>query len=266
MVRVVVDSGCQAPAALVDRLGLTVVPLTVVVDGVAHLEGVDLDADGITAALMRGAAVSTSACSPGQLLAAYSTGGPVLAVHTGGVSSTPAAARLAASMAPVDVEVVDTGTASFPVALCAWAAVDVLRSGGSLAEASAAATGAAAEVGNVFLVGTLSLARRGGRLAAEVAPSDLPVVALVDSAMRPVAQAADDVDAVREMTAYVVAAAAGRRLRLGVGHLGAGDLADELEAALRSEVEVEQLVRYVVGPSIAVHSGVGTVGCVFLPV
>ena len=44
------------------------------------------------------------------------------------------------------------------------------------------------------------------------------------------------------------------------------DLADELEAALRERVEVERLVRYVVGPSVAVHTGLGTVGCVFHPV
>ena len=266
MVRVVVDSGCQAPAALVARLGLTVVPLTVVVDGVAHLEGVDLDADGIAAALGRGATVSTAACSPGQLLDAYSGDEPVLSIHTGGVSSTPAAAVLAASLATVPVEVVDTGTASFPVTLCAWAAVDVLTAGGSVAEAAEASRAAAEQVGNVFLVGTLALARRGGRLADDVEPSALPVLALTGGAMRAVAQAADDADAVEAMAAYVVEASAGRRLRLGVGDLGATDLADLLETELRARVEVEELVRYVVGPSIAVHSGVGTVGCVFLPV
>ena len=190
----------------------------------------------------------------------------MLSIHTGGVSSTPAAARLAASMATVSVEVVDTGTASFPVALCAWAAVDSLTAGGTVADAAAAALTAASQVGNVFLVGTLALARRGGRLADDVEPSALPVLALTDGAMRAVTQAADDADAVEAMAAYVVAAAAGRRLRLGVGHLGAVDLADALEAQLRARVQVEELVRYVVGPSIAVHTGVGTVGCVFLPV
>lgn len=46
MIRVCCDSGAQLDAELAERLGIEVVPLTVTVDGVSHLEGVDLDADG----------------------------------------------------------------------------------------------------------------------------------------------------------------------------------------------------------------------------
>lgn len=43
MIRVCCDSGAQPDAELAD---IEVVPLTVTVDGVSHLEGDDLDADG----------------------------------------------------------------------------------------------------------------------------------------------------------------------------------------------------------------------------
>jgi fatty acid-binding protein DegV len=68
------------------------------------------------------------------------------------------------------------------------------------------------------------------------------------------------------MTDHVEQRAGGRRLRLAVGQLGAEELGDALEQRLRERVEVERLVRYVVGPSIAVHTGLGTVGAVFVPV
>ena len=269
MIRIVVDSGCQATPELVVRLGLNIVPLTVVVDGVLHREGVDLDAEGITTALLRGAKLSTATPSPGEFLAVYdSQSSPVLSVHTGGVSGTAAVARLAAGMASVPVEVVDTGTASFPVTLCAWAAADVLAAGGSLQAAAAAARSAASGVGNVFVVGALALARKGGRLAAEVpneATAVVPVLALAEGEMRVVAQASDAAAAVDAMTTYVAEQSPGP-LRIGVGHLGAPHLAAALEASLRARVEVGELVRYIVGPSIAVHSGVGTVGCVFIPI
>jgi len=42
----VTDSNAQLPPELVERYGVEVVPLTVTIDGVDHLEGVDLDADG----------------------------------------------------------------------------------------------------------------------------------------------------------------------------------------------------------------------------
>ena len=71
-------------------------------------------------------------------------------------------------MSPVPVEVVDTGTASFPVACCVWAAGSVLEGGGTLGAAAAAARAVADRVDNVFIVGALDLAAtrraaRGGR-------------------------------------------------------------------------------------------------------
>jgi len=272
MIRLVTDSGSQLTPELRERYAVEVVPLSVTVDDVSLLENVEIDAEGIAAALRRDAAVRSATPPPGRFLAAYAraeAGGAtqVLSVHSGGAASgTANSARVAAGSAPLPVLVVDTGTASFPVALCVWAAGEVLAAGGTVEDAAGAAGAVAAEVDNVFVVGTPALARRGGRLApAEGAPG-VPVLALHEGAMRAVGSVSDVGAAVAAMTDYVVAAAGGRRLRVGVGDLGAGDLADELEAALRERVEVERLVRYVVGPSVAVHTGLGTVGCVFHPV
>lgn len=269
MIRVVVDSGSQITAELREQLAALVVPMTVTVDGVSRLEGVDIDADGITEALERAAVLGTSTPSPGQFLQAYEQAAAegateVLSVHAGGqVSGTASTARLAARLAPIPVEVVDTGSASFPVTLCAWAAGEVLTASGSLSEAAAAARAVAAVVDNVFIVGALALAQRGGRLAPGTDPSGIPVLALADGAMKPVGRVTDTGLAVAAMVDYVVERSAGVRIRLGVGHLGAPGLADDLESALREHVDVAQLVRYTVGPSVAVHSGLGTFGCVF---
>lgn len=269
MIRVITDSCSQITPALRDRFAVEVLPLTVVVDGHPRLEGVEIDADGIVEALRRRAVLGTSTPAPGQFLQAYQRAAAagvtaVLSVHTGGATSgTANAARLAAGMATIPVEVVDTGTASFPVTLCTWAAAEVLADGGSVEAAAEAARRTAAAVENVFVVGTLDLAQRGGRLAEGV--SGKPVLALKDGTMQAVGQVEDVDQAVTAMADYVVAQAAGRRLRVGVGQLAALELADALEVELRARVEIEQLVRYVVGPSVAVHTGLGTVGCVFHP-
>ena len=273
MIRLVLDSGSQIPPGLRVQLAATVVPLTVVVDGAPLREGEQIGEAGITAALQRGAQLSTSTPAPGEFLQTYERlaaegATAVLSVHTGGAASgTAQSARVAAALAPVPVEVVDTGTASFPVTFAAWAAADVLADGGSLSAAAAAARDIAARAGNVFVVGALSLARRGGRLADDVAAgAEVPVLALTDGRMSAIAQVAQAADAVAAMASYVEQQADGRALRLAVGQLGAPALAEELEQALRECVEVTQLVRYVVGPSIAVHTGSGTVGAVFVPV
>lgn len=270
-IRLVVDSGSQLPAALRERLHASVVPLTVVVDGVPLREGEQIDAAGITAALERGAPLSTSAPSPGEFLQAYEElaaagATAVLSVHTGGATSVTAqSARVAARSAPLPVEVVDTGSASFPVTLAAWAAGDALAAGADLATAAQAALTAAGRIGNVFVVGGLGLARRGGRLADDVPGDGVPVLALTGGVMRPVAQVAELSAAVEAMAGYVEQQSGGSRLRIGVGQLGAPELSAALEAALRDRLRVEELVRYVVGPSIAVHTGLGTVGAVFVP-
>ena len=272
MICLVTDSNSQLSVALQQQYGVLVVPMTVVVDGVAHLEGVDLDLAGITAALERGAAVGSSTPSPGQVLAAYERAADegatqVLSIHAGGdISGVANTARLAASMARVPVEVIDTGSASFPVALCVWAAAEVLAAGGDGLAAANAARRTAQAIGNVFVVGTLALAVGGGRLAQTEADDAIPVLALAQGGMTPVGRVGDVDGAVRALVGYVREQAAGARLRIGIGHLGAAVLADALESSLREVCDVEQLVRYDMGPSVAVHVGLGTVGCVFHPV
>jgi DegV family protein with EDD domain len=272
VIRLVTDSNSQLPPSLRDKYSVDVVPLTVTVDGVTMLEGEQIDLAGITAALERQAAVGSSTPSPGQFLEAYERAvadgaTAVLSVHAGGqASGTANSARLAAGMASIPVEVVDTGSASFPVALCVWSAAEVLADGGTLEQATQAARDTAAIVDNVFIVGTLSLAARGGRLAAGVETTDVPVLALTAGKMQSVGRVADVETAVAAMVEQVVKQAQGQRIRLGVGHLAATELADQLEAALRERVQVEQLIRYSMGPSVAVHVGLGTVGCVFYPV
>ena len=270
MIRLVTDSGSQITPELQRHLGALVVPMTVTVDGTPLLEGSEIDLDGITDALARGADLGSSTPSPGQFLSAYEKAAAdgataIVSVHMGGAASgTANAARVAAGLAPVPVEVVDTGSASFPVTMALWAAGDALIAGATAARAAQVALDTAAAMGNVFVVGTLALARRGGRLADGV--EGVPVLALADGQMKAVGQVADEAQVVEQMASYVEEHAAGRVQRIGVGHLAAPELADALEVALRQRVQVEQLVRYSIGPSIAVHTGLGTAGCVFHPV
>ncbi|HEU5301834.1 MAG TPA: DegV family protein [Acidimicrobiia bacterium] len=272
MIALVTDSNAQLPDALRDRFGVHVVPLTVVVDGEDRLEGVDLGADEFYARLAAGATVSTAAPAPGRVLevleAAASAGAAgILAVHIGSSSSaTVSAVHLAARESTVPVEIVDTGTASFPIACSVWAAGLVLERGGDLGEAAAAARAVAATVGNVFVVGALDLARRGGRLSSDVTDDDgVPVLALVGGTMEMVGRARDLEEAVGQMDSYYARWADGRPSYVGVGDAVAPELAESLADRLRDRPETVELVRYAIGPSVGVHSGPGTAGAVFFP-
>jgi fatty acid-binding protein DegV len=119
-------------------------------------------------------------------------------------------------------------------------------------------------VGNVFVVNGLDLARRGGRLSSDVNDAaGVPVLALVDGVMDQLGSVADIDGAVTVMSEYVRVHAAGRQVRVGVGDARAEEAAVALVTTLRRQPEVVEVVRYEVGPSVVVHTGLGTVGACF---
>jgi DegV family protein with EDD domain len=245
---------------------------------VASLVGVELDADDFYSRFdgERSPAVATSQPSPGRFAEAYrrlAAGGAtaIVSVHIGSaLSGTVNSARLAADGAPVPVRVVDTGTASFAVTLCAWAVAEAVAAGATPDEAAAAAEHVAATAGNVFVVRALDLARAGGRLAptSEADPVDggIPVLSLGAGGMRTIGSARGLDEAAAVMAGHV--RSSGSRLRVGVGVADPGTepLADALASRLREAAEIEELVRYRIGPSVGAHTGPGTVGTMFAPI
>jgi DegV family protein with EDD domain len=273
MIGLVTDSNAQLPGDLRERYQVGVVPLTVVVDDEPYREGVDITSADFYDRLVAGASVSTAAPSPGAVLAVYEEQAAVgatqiLSIHIGSnTSATVNSVTVAAGSSPVPVEVVDTGTASFAVACCVWAAGEALAAGADLAYAADVARRVADDLGNVFIVGALDLARRGGRLAAGATEGEgLPVLALAGGQMRPVGRAHDVESAVDAMTDYFVEVAAGVPQRVGVGDALTPELAAEYAARLADRPEVAELVRYEIGPSVGAHTGAGTVGACFFPV
>jgi DegV family protein with EDD domain len=271
MIGICTDSSSQLPVELADRLGVAVVPLTVTVDGVDHLEGVDLDADGFYRHFTGGhrPEVSTAAPSPGRFLAAWeqlATAGAteVISIHIGAdLSATLGSAQVAARDAPVPIRLVDTGTASFAVACSVLAAGDHLAGGGSAEEAADLAEQIGRSCGNVFIAGGLELARAGGRLDASVGDVEgIPVLRLTGATMH-TAGTARTVEEAADLMAREVRAA-GRPLRVGIGTSDESSLpvGDELARRL-DEVEGFEVLRYRVGPSVGVHTGPGTAGAVY---
>ncbi len=277
MIGIVTDSNSQLPAELAERYAVEIVPLTVMVDGQEHLEGVDLDADAFYARFRTGRpAVSTAQPSPGRFAAAYEAvaergATEILSVHIGSsLSGTVNSARLASQVSPVPVRIVDTGTASFAVSLCLWEGAEAVAAGATLEEAAAAAERVSATVGNVFVVGALDVARAGGRLAVDVPGNQgegasIPVLTLSGGVMQQVERCAS-LDEVADVMARFVRAA-GSSLRVGVG-LSDPDtvpLVEAVEERLRGADQVRELVRYRIGPSVGAHTGPGTVGTMFAP-
>ena len=270
MIGLMTDSNAELPPLLRERFSVGVVPLTIVIDGTAYLEGIDLDPTEFLDRMSSGAVVSTAAPSPGQFVQAYcdmaaSGAERILSIHVGSeLSSTLDAARVGAASSPVPVELVDTSTASFAVGCCVWAAGEALRGGADIEDAATEARTAAAHLGNVFIVSSLDPARRGGRLVAGTDAERIPVIALEGNRMQVVGEVGDQRDALDVMSRYLDDwAGPGEHLRVGIGDADNAGLAELLAAELAERSSVVEVVRYNVGPSVAVHTGPGTVGAVW---
>lgn len=272
MIGICTDSNGQLPRSLIDRYGVEVVPLTVTVDGAAYLEGEDLDADQFYAFFAdgRSPSLTTAAPSPGQFAAAYRRlagrgATEILSVHIGSeLSGTLNAARIGAEQVAVPVRLVDTHAASFIVGCAVWEAADTVAGGGAVEDAVAAAQSVADRCGNIFVVGTLALARAGGRLHVDSADEPrVTILRLADGKLETVGDA-PTADAAAAIMADAVPRSTGA-LRIGVGDSDSSSVpvADELVRRLNAVPERHEIVRYRVGPSVGAHTGPGTAGVVF---
>lgn len=272
---VVTDSASYLPAEVIEKFGVSVVPITVVVDGRSREEFVDIDAGEFYSLLGQGAQVQTSQPPPGKFLEEYvrlaaAGAKQIVSMHIGAsLSGTANSARLAAEMSPVPVRVIDTGQASFIEGLCVWEACEVLASGGSIDEMASAVERASAQTGNVFIVRGLTLLKQGGR-AMDTALENVtgvPVLAYVDGAIRPIGSAGTIADAMDAMVGWLQSGmdrAPEKRFRVGVGNGDADALAAELEGRVRQLAKVSEVIPYSIGPAVGAHTGPGCTGLSFL--
>lgn len=277
MIGIVVDSNSQMPASLAARFGIEVVPLVVSVDGVDHLEGVDLTADEFYAAWADGASptIATSQPSPGAFVAAYERlidagATEILSVHLAeSMSGTLNSARLGAAEVSVPVRVVDSGTASFGVSCCAWAAADAIAGGADVETAAAVAARRGAQLGTVFVVGIPELTDRSGRAdgvgVQDAASVGIPVLSMSGGVLE-VLDTVSTIDAaVKVMERHALgwppsSPDGGLRIAVGTSDDTSREVSLALLAALDGHAEVAEVVEYTIGPSVGAHTGPGTAG------
>ena len=276
MIALVTDSASQIPADLAERLGVTVIPMTVSVDGIDYLEGVDLHADDFWDRFVDGDLpdVATSQPNPGEIAKIYERlaaegATEIVSVHVGAEhSGTLNAARMAAASVDATVHLVDSATASFGVTCCVWEAASALAAGAGGAEAADRARATASTIGTTFIIQALDFARKGGRLARQLADDHDGVVVLggLGGAIDVLATGHTIDELCDQMVAPFLAE--GRAIRAGVSLADPATavFAEGIEARLRASDLCVDLVRYRVGPSIAAHTGPGTAGGFWYPI
>jgi DegV family protein with EDD domain len=275
-VAVVTDSTAYLPAELGGTYELTVVPLTVVINGIEGLEGLEIQPAEVARALSaRRAAVSTSRPAPSQFVEAYralfdagATG--VVSVHLSAkLSGTYEAAVLAAAEIGSAVEVVDSGTTAMGLGFAALAAATAARQGQDLDAVRREAAENAARVSTLFYVDTLEFLRRGGRIGAAsallgTALSVKPILHVVDGAIVVRDKVRTAGRALAKLVDLAVEASGEGEVDIAVHHLEVPDRATSLADALIMRLGDRLRDCYIteVGAVVAAHVGPGLAGVV----
>jgi DegV family protein with EDD domain len=267
-VAVVTDSTADLAPDLALERAITVIPLTVILDGHDYLDGVDITAGEFYARLAAsGGGASTSQPSPGRFAEAYrellADHDEVVSLHISArLSGTFEAAVQGARIASAErVRVVDTEMVSMPLALLALAA-SAMAAGGESAAAIADRVGALQERMRVyFMVATLEYLRRGGRIgrASALLGSVLqlkPVLTLAGGQVAPLERVRTQERAVTRL--IELANSIDGPICALVGHAAAADAAERIARAL--EPRAESLIVAPLGPVVGAHAGPGTVG------
>jgi len=280
-IALVTDSTAELAPSRAEALGVTVVPLQVIVDETSYDACSDEVApDKIADALRAKRAVSTSRPAPVVFADAYARladrgADGIVSVHLSGeMSGTVESAQVAARDASVPVTCVDTRQIGFATGFAVESAAAVLAEGGSAEDAAKAAVARAEAARTLLYVDTLEHLRRGGRIGAAAAVfggalAVKPLLGIEDGVIAPVAKVRTASKAIARLEDLAVEAAGDAKVEVVVAHLDALERAEGLAERLTERLAdglVGEVRKAQLGPVIGAHVGPGVLAVCVAPV
>ena len=172
MIRIITDSTCEAPDALLKHPVVSVLPLSVVFGQTSLRDGIDITREQFWQRLPAADPLpTTSQATPGDFLALFSqftaAGDEVIAVTisaklSGTYDSAISARNSLPGSAPIDV--IDSRTISVGLGLMLQEAVAMVEAGASRDEIVAQLIRMREKVHLIFVLETLEYLQRGGRI------------------------------------------------------------------------------------------------------
>ena len=274
-VRIVTDSTCDLPAHVVERLGITVVPLTVFFGEEALLDGVEIDSQTFYERL-RGPGPLPRSSQPSVDLfqEAYerlsADGSEIVSIHLSSkLSGTLNAASVAREVVKdsAHVDLIDSYQVSLGLGLIVMEAALAAQAGKSLAEVVSATRRAMDRTGVFLVVDTLEFLRRGGRIgrASSLVGSLLsikPILHVEDGEVAPIERVRTRAKAIERI--FQLASERPRSKTLFVAYAGDSAQAKMLIERLRPALPHTEILIAEFGPVVGVHTGPGSLGIAYL--
>lgn len=169
MIQLVTDSSADLPKVLIDRYNITVVPLTIRIDGVDYLEGIDITPQEFCEKMFNAKELpKTTQPSPGafaNVFNALGDKGPILCLTiSSGLSGTYQAACVGRDNKDIDVRIVDTLAGSLAHGFQLIEAAKMVEQGKSIDEIVEFLEEYKKHANILILLDTLENIVKGGRL------------------------------------------------------------------------------------------------------
>ncbi len=271
-IALVVDSTCDMPEELAQRLGVVRVPLRLTIDGRDYRDGVDMTSAEFYRRLPTARRLPTSSQPPvtefgdvyRRLLERHEA---VVSLHiAGALSGTVDAARAAAAaLDPRRIRVIDTRKVSIGVGLLVEAAGQAIERGAGLDEVEDLVLGARDSVSLFGVLSSLDQAVKGGRVSARgarliTAAHLYPIITFTEEGRALKGGVAFGFDgALGKLVARAVAFAGDQPVRVMVVHTGRVEAAERVAERLRVRLGSSTIPIVSGGPVIATHAGLGSV-------
>jgi DegV family protein with EDD domain len=280
-VGIVTDSTCDLPPEELERLGVRMVPLKVLIGEDTYLDWVEMRPDEFYRRLAAAPELpKTSQPTPAEFASAYTRLAEegceaIVSIHlTSALSGTISSATAAAKESVVPVHVVDTKLVTQALGLVVKAAVRARDEGRDAAAIAAMAEQLSHDSELYFVLDTLEYLVKGGRAgkAAGLAASLLnikPVLRFNDEGIiEPFKKAKGRKKALAELAAHVAEVSRAKgRLRLSLLHACADDEGADLAAELATAgADFELDSTGYVGAVVGTYAGPNAVGCAYHPI
>jgi DegV family protein with EDD domain len=287
-IHVVTDSTCDLQPSLTRKLGVTVVPLSVLFGNRVYKDGIDLQPDEFYELLRTSEDFpSTSPPGRGEFLETYrqlAASGDILSVHISGKQSQTcehaceAAAEGAAEynqlrqeVAPGPepvVRVVDSWSTSVGLGMLVLFASRMVHRGASVEEIGDRLESIRSRCHFLFLVDTLEFLRKGGRIGGARAwigslLGIKPILGMADGEVVPVDTVRGGRRALRKLISLFVARVEpSQPVFVTLAHAAAPRRASRLRDLLEGTFNAVEVVESEIGPVVGSHTGPGTVGAI----
>ncbi|WP_227763209.1 DegV family protein [Zhaonella formicivorans] len=277
MLKIVTDSACDLSLEIARELGITVVPLTVNIEGQVYRDRVDISVDEFYQRISSDNIMPTTAqIAPQTFYECFKSllqeGHEVLAlIFSSRLSGTYQSSVIAKEMLTGGrVETLDTKSASVGLGLTVLEAAKMAKDGADLDIVLAKARDMSARMEHIFVVDSLEMLKRGGRISAAQAiiggMLNVKPVLQIDAEGQIVPL--DKVRGWKKALAKLIQVMAERGKNLeqqtiGISHANNREMVEELSQLIKTEYNVKDIFVSEIGPVIGSHAGPGTVALFF---